>query len=67
MSGSILARGDSFLVQAELVGVVDGSQLWGGQWRVTPQQATEISAVAADMVTGLREKLGVSDRAGPRL
>jgi len=58
VSGSILARGDSFLVQAELVGVVDGSQLWGGQWRVTAQQTTEISAVAADMVTGLREKLG---------
>jgi serine/threonine-protein kinase len=54
LSGSIVQRGDIMVVQAELVDVAKGSQLWGGQYK---RKAADIFALQEDLSKEISEKL----------
>ena len=53
LTGKVIRRGDSLIVQAELVEVADGSQLWGEQYNRKPG---DILAVQQDIATNIAEK-----------
>ena len=54
--GKLLLRGDTVIVQAELVDVATGSQLWGGQFK---RKAVDVFALQDDLSKEISEKLRV--------
>jgi TolB-like protein/DNA-binding winged helix-turn-helix (wHTH) protein/Flp pilus assembly protein TadD len=54
LMGRILQRGDSLNVQAELVDVSDGSQLWGAQFQ---RQLTDLLVLQEEIAREISEKL----------
>lgn len=54
LSGRLLQRGDVVIVQAELVDVEKGSQLWGGQYN---RKAGDVFALQEDLSKEISEKL----------
>ncbi len=54
LSGRLLQRGDTLIVQAELMDVAKGSQLWGGQYN---RKAGEVFALQEDLSNEISEKL----------
>jgi TolB-like protein/Tfp pilus assembly protein PilF len=52
--GKLLQRGDTVMVQAELVDVATGAQLWGGQFK---RKAEDIFALQDDLSKEISEKL----------
>ncbi|HEX2713824.1 MAG TPA: protein kinase, partial [Candidatus Acidoferrales bacterium] len=54
LAGRLLQRGDTLVVQAELVDVVRGSQLWGEQYN---RKLADIFAVQEDISREISEKL----------
>jgi len=54
LSGRLVQRGDIVVVQAELVDVAKGSQLWGGQYN---RKAADVFALQEDLSKEISEKL----------
>ena len=54
LSGRLLQRDDTLIVQAELLDVVLGTQLWGGQYK---RKATDVYAVQEDLSREISDKL----------
>jgi TolB-like protein/cytochrome c-type biogenesis protein CcmH/NrfG len=54
VSGRLLQRGDTVIVQAELIDVVKGSQLWGGQYN---RKAANVFVLQEDLSKEISEKL----------
>ncbi len=54
LSGRLLQRGDTVIVQAELMDVANGSQLWGGQYN---RKAADVFALQEDLSKEISEKL----------
>jgi TolB-like protein/DNA-binding winged helix-turn-helix (wHTH) protein/Tfp pilus assembly protein PilF len=54
LSGRLLQRGDTLIVQAELMDVAKGSQLWGGRYN---RKATDVFALQEDLSKEISEKL----------
>jgi len=54
LSGRLLQRGDIVVVQAELMDVAKGSQLWGGQYN---RKAGDVFALQEDLSKEISEKL----------
>ncbi len=54
LSGRLLQRGDTLIVQAELMDVAKGSQLWGGQYN---RKAVDVLALQEDLSKEISEKL----------
>ena len=54
LSGKLVQRGDAVVVQAELVDVEKGSQLWGGQYN---RKAGDVFALQEDLSREISEKL----------
>ncbi len=54
LSGRLLQRGDTLIVQAELMDVAKGSQLWGGQYN---RKAADVFALQEDLSKEISEKL----------
>ncbi len=54
VSGRLLQRGDTVIVQAELMDVGKGSQLWGGQYN---RKAADVFALQEDLSKEISEKL----------
>jgi len=52
--GKLLQRGNTVIVQAELVDVATGSQLWGGQFK---RKAEDVFALQDDLSKEISEKL----------
>ena len=53
LSGKVLLRGDTVIVQAELVNVADGAQLWGQQYA---RKLSDIFALQAEVATDIAEE-----------
>ena len=53
LTGKVIRRGDSLIVQADLVEVSHGSQLWGEQYN---RKTSDILAVQQDIATNIAEK-----------
>jgi eukaryotic-like serine/threonine-protein kinase len=54
VSGRLLHRGDTLIVRAELMDVVDGSQLWGGQYN---RKAADLFTLQDDLSKAISDKL----------
>jgi serine/threonine protein kinase/Tfp pilus assembly protein PilF len=54
VTGRMIQRGDAITVNAELVNVADGSQIWGHSYS---KKAADVSALAQEIVSGLSSKL----------
>ncbi len=54
LSGRLLQRGDSLIVQTELMDVEKGSQLWGGQYN---RKAADVFTFQEDLSSDISEKL----------
>src|SRR5262245_50198104 len=54
LTGKVLLRGDTLIVQAELVNVADGAQLWGQQYA---RKLSDIFALQAEIATDIAEEL----------
>ena len=54
LTGRVLLRGDSLNVQADLMNVSDGSQLWGEQYQ---RQFTDLLALQEEIAREISEKL----------
>ncbi len=54
LTGKVLQRGDSLIIQADLVDVADGSQLWGEQYN---RKFSDILAVQGEMAKQISQKL----------
>jgi len=54
LSGRLLQRGDALIIQAELMDVAKGSQLWGGQYN---RKAADVFALQEDLAKEISEKL----------
>lgn len=54
LTGKVLLRGDTLIVQAELVNVADGAQLWGQQYT---RKLSDIFALQAEIATDIAEEL----------
>jgi TolB-like protein/Flp pilus assembly protein TadD/tRNA A-37 threonylcarbamoyl transferase component Bud32 len=55
VTGRVAARGDRLVIEAELMNVADGSQLWGGQYN---QPHTNLLAVQDEIANEILDKLG---------
>jgi TolB-like protein len=56
LTGRVVQRGESLTVQADLVNVADGSQLWGGRYDRRP---TDVLAVQGEIARDVSSKLRV--------
>jgi TolB-like protein/DNA-binding winged helix-turn-helix (wHTH) protein/Flp pilus assembly protein TadD len=54
LTGKVLLRGDTLIVQADLVKVADGAQLWGQQYT---RKLSDIFALQAETATDIAEEL----------
>jgi len=54
LSGRLLQRGDTLIVQADLMDVAKGSQLWGSQY---VRKVADVFALQEDLSTEISEKL----------
>jgi TolB-like protein/Flp pilus assembly protein TadD len=54
MTGRVTVRGDRLVIQAELMNVADGSQLWGNQYN---RPASDLLAVQDDITGEILDKL----------
>jgi len=54
LTGKVLLRGDALIVQADLVNVADGAQLWGQQYT---RKLSDIFALQAEIATDIAEEL----------
>jgi serine/threonine-protein kinase len=54
LTGKVLQRGDSLIIQADLVDVADGSQLWGEQYN---RKFSDILAVQGEIAKQISQKL----------
>src|SRR5215813_5691586 len=54
LTGKVLLRGDTLIVQADLVNVADGAQLWGQQYA---RKLSDIFALQAEIATDIAEEL----------
>jgi serine/threonine-protein kinase len=54
LSGRLMQRGDTVILQAELMDVANGSQLWGGQYN---RKAADVFALQEDLSREISEKL----------
>lgn len=64
LTGTISKRGDKFLVVAELVGVPEGTRLWGKQYELSAKELVSIQdRIALGIATSLELRLGSDDRA----
>ena len=58
LTGKVVQRGDSLTIQADLVNVSDGSQIWGGRYDRRPTDVLAVQGeIARDVMTKLRVKL----------
>jgi TolB-like protein len=55
VTGRVAARGDRLVIEAELMSVADGSQLWGGQYN---QPHADLLTVQDEIATEILDKLG---------
>ena len=55
VTGRVQARGDRLVIEAELMNVADGTQLWGGQYN---QPHADLLAVQEEIATEILDKLG---------
>src|SRR5215475_13249810 len=54
LTGKVLLRGDALIVQADLVNVADGAQLWGRQYT---RKLSDIFSLQAEIATDIAEEL----------
>jgi eukaryotic-like serine/threonine-protein kinase len=54
LSGRVMQRGDTLIVSTELMDVVTGAQLWGGQYK---RETTDVFALQDELSTDISEKL----------
>ncbi len=54
LTGKVLQRGDNLIIQADLVDVADGSQLWGEQYN---RKFSDILAVQGEIAKQISQKL----------
>jgi eukaryotic-like serine/threonine-protein kinase len=54
LSGKLSQRGDTVIVQAELIDTANGSQIWGGRYN---RKAADIFAIQEDLSREISEKL----------
>ncbi|MGH9936981.1 MAG: winged helix-turn-helix domain-containing protein [Blastocatellia bacterium] len=54
LTGRVLLRGDTMIVQADLVNVADGAQLWGQQYT---RKLSDIFALQAEIATDIAEEM----------
>jgi TolB-like protein len=54
LSGRVMQRGDTLIVSTELMDVVTGAQLWGGQYN---RQTTDVFELQDELSTDISEKL----------
>ncbi|HEY7184521.1 MAG TPA: winged helix-turn-helix domain-containing protein [Blastocatellia bacterium] len=54
LTGKVLLRGDTLIVQADLVNVADGAQLWGRQYT---RKLSDIFSLQAEVATDIAEEL----------
>jgi tetratricopeptide (TPR) repeat protein len=55
VTGRVQARGDRLVIEAELMNVADGTQLWGGQYN---QPHADLLTVQQEIATEILDKLG---------
>jgi eukaryotic-like serine/threonine-protein kinase len=55
VTGRVQARGDRLVIEAELMNVADGTQLWGGQYN---QPHADLLTVQEEIATEILDKLG---------
>jgi DNA-binding SARP family transcriptional activator/TolB-like protein len=56
LTGRVVQRGDELVIQADLIDVKDGAQLWGEQYN---RKAADLLAIQADIAREISEKLRV--------
>jgi DNA-binding SARP family transcriptional activator/TolB-like protein len=54
LTGRVVQRGDELVIQADLIDVKDGAQLWGEQYN---RKAADLLAIQADIAREISEKL----------
>src|SRR6185436_98829 len=54
LTGAMAYRGDSLVIQVDLIDTADGSQLWGGQFN---RKSTEIFSMQEELAETILEKL----------
>jgi len=65
LTGRVVQQGDSLNVQAELLSVEDGRQLWGEQYERELQQLVNLqNDIAGEILDALRLELSGEERAG---
>lgn len=63
MTGTVSKRRGNLLVAAELVGVPEGTRLWGNQYELTPQDAISVQdRIASEIAASLGLRLSRDDR-----
>ena len=63
LTGKVVQRGDALIIQADLVRVADGSQVWGAQYNRKPSDIFAVQEEIAREIAGkLRLKLGSTEQ-----
>jgi eukaryotic-like serine/threonine-protein kinase len=58
LTGRVLQRGDSLMIDAELVNIADGTQIWGGQYNRKASDVLDVQqSIANEISNNLRLKL----------
>ena len=64
LTGTIARTGSNLLLSAELVGVPDGSRLWGNRYTLTARELISVQdRISSEIAEGLRLRLSGPDRA----
>jgi TolB-like protein/Tfp pilus assembly protein PilF len=63
MTGKVLQHGDTLIVQADLVNVADGTQIWGDRYN---RKLSDILAVQEEIASRISEKLRLQMTGGER-
>jgi serine/threonine protein kinase/Tfp pilus assembly protein PilF len=63
MTGKVLQHGDTLIVQADLVNVADGTQIWGDRYN---RKLSDILAVQEEIASRISEKLRLQLTGGER-
>lgn len=63
LTGTIQQRGDTLIVQTDLIGVSDGVQLWGDQYSLKTDEAFTIQQrISREITEKLRLKLSTEQQ-----
>jgi len=62
--GRVTQRGDTLMIQTDLVNVADGTELWGDQFN---RKVADLIAVQGDISKEIYEKLAAQNRRGGRI